>query len=113
MKIHIPMKLPSLANERMHWRTLDRVKRAQKSFVQLAVSRAELPPLPAVVTLTRIGKRKLDSDNLASSFKYVRDQIASTMGVDDGSDLYRWCYDQRIGKEYGIEIDIEPVEAMP
>ena len=59
-----------------------------------------------VVTLTRIGTRKLDGDNLASGFKAVRDAIAQAFCIDDGSDRWTWQYDQRIG-EYGCEIRIE------
>ena len=67
-----------------------------------------LPSLPATITLTRIGKRKLDDDNLAAAFKYVRDQIAAAYGVDDGSELYAWRYQQRTGKVYGVEIEVTP-----
>ncbi len=64
--------------------------------------------MPIVVTLTRIGKRRLDDDNLAASFKYVRDQIAHMIGTDDGSPLYTWVYKQQIGKVYGVEVEILP-----
>ncbi len=59
------------------------------------------------VTLTRIGKRKLDSDNLQGGFKAIRDAIAKAFGIDDGSDRWGWRYDQRVEKRYGIEITIE------
>lgn len=62
--------------------------------------------MPATVTITRIGKRKLDSDNLAISAKHVRDGIADAYGVDDGSDLYTWNYAQEIGKDYAVRIEI-------
>lgn len=61
----------------------------------------------ATVTITRIGKRKMDSDNLASSAKAVRDGVASALGVDDGSERYEWRYAQAIGKEYGVRVEIE------
>lgn len=107
MIIHIPMKLPSLANTRMHWRAMDRLKKSQKQIVRCHLPNDAVVVFPATVTLTRIGKRTLDSDNLAGAFKYVRDEIARYMGVDDGSPLYTWRYEQRKG-EYGIEIKIEP-----
>jgi hypothetical protein len=105
MLIQIPMRLPSLANCRLHWRAMAKLKDGQKSFVALFLIKAgPLPPLPRKITLTRIGKSKLDDDNLAHAFKYVRDQIARAYGVDDGSNQYQWCYSQRKGKEYSIEI---------
>lgn len=106
-KFIIPIKLPSLANTRMHWRAMDKLKREQKEAVALFMHGAELPPLPVVVTITRIGKRTLDDDNLSGAGKYVRDQIAKCYGVDDGSPLYRWRYGQKIGRYYGVEIEIE------
>lgn len=105
--IQLPMKLPSLANTRMHWRALSSVKKKQKEVVALALYGVEVPALPVVVTLTRIGKRKLDDDNLASAFKYCRDEVARHIGEDDGSSKFTWRYEQKIGKKYGIEIAIE------
>jgi hypothetical protein len=109
MNVYIPLRLPSLLNSRMHWRALARIKKQQRDAVAMALSvRKPLPPLPATVTFTRIGKRMLDSDNLQGAFKAARDQVADMMGVDDGSPLWEWRYEQRTGKEYGIEIEIEP-----
>lgn len=70
-----------------------------------AKSSTELPKPPLVVLITRIGPRKLDDDNLASACKYVRDEIARIIGLDDGSPLYTWQYAQRTGK-YGVDIEI-------
>lgn len=65
-----------------------------------------IPPPPLLVTITRIGKRKLDDDNLASACKYVRDQVAAEVGIDDGSDQYTWRYEQRVEKVYGVEVEV-------
>lgn len=59
------------------------------------------------VTLTRLGPRTLDSDNLASAGKYVRDTIALIAGVDDGSPLWQWVYEQEQCPRYGVRIQIE------
>jgi hypothetical protein len=58
--------------------------------------------------MTRIGRRKLDDDNLEAAFKHIRDQIACIVGVDDGSPLYTWRYEQRVGSslQYGVNIEI-------
>jgi hypothetical protein len=66
--------------------------------------------MPCKVTLTRVGVRELDSDNLARSMKACRDGVADALGVDDGSKLYDWQYRQRKGKEYGVEVMIEETE---
>ena len=109
VKIILPLKLPSLANARLHWRALDKIKRSQKDAVTAWMRHRQFPPLPVVVTITRIGKRRLDGDNLQAAAKYVRDQIAAIYETDDGSDLFVWRYEQRLGETYAVEIDIEPV----
>ncbi len=106
MRFLIPIKLPSLANlSHLHWRRLTSIKNKQKKATKVCLHNKQLPPLPLLVTITRIGPRKLDDDNLASSCKYIRDQIAIAVGVDDGSDEYSWRYEQRVGK-YGVEVEI-------
>lgn len=46
-----------------------------------------------VVTIIRVGK-ELDSDNLQSACKGLRDGIADTLGVDDRDPRVRWEYAQ-------------------
>lgn len=107
LTIAIPLRLPSLANCRLHWAKLHRLKQAQAKVVYYSLHGKPLPPLPAVVTLTRVGKQRLDDDNLASSFKAVQDAVAAMYQTDDGSPLYQWRYEQRIGREYAVEISIQ------
>lgn len=61
---------------------------------------------PVIVSLERVGKRKMDDDGLSASFKAIRDGIASKLGIDDGSDDIRFVYSQRIGKNYFVEVTI-------
>jgi hypothetical protein len=58
---------------------------------------ASVVSLPAVVTLTRVGPREVDSDNLVGACKGVRDGVAAFLGVDDGSDWVTWAYAQDSG----------------
>lgn len=111
MKIEIPIKLPSLANTRMHWRKLAALKRKQREATYLCLVRESprIPCLPLIITITRVGPRELDDDNLQSACKYVRDQIADIVGVDDGSKLYTWKYEQRTGP-YNVEVEIRARE---
>jgi hypothetical protein len=37
---------------------------------------------------------RLDDDNLIGGLKWLRDEIAATLGVDDGSDRVLWEYGQ-------------------
>lgn len=65
--------------------------------------------LACIVTLIRIGGRRLDPDNLATSFKPLQDAIAETLGIDDGDSRIEWQYRQiQRGKaESGCIVKIE------
>jgi len=60
------------------------------------------------VTLTRIAPDALDTDNLASSNKALRDELAVLLGIDDRSNDVAWAYAQRRGdvREYAVEVRI-------
>ena len=105
MRFHVPIRLPSLSNARLHWRRLDRIKRQQKEATYYCLRGKAIPPPPLVVTITRVGPGRLDDDNLSGACKYVRDEIARAVGVDDGSNQYTWRYEQRVG-DYGVDVEI-------
>ena len=97
IEIELPIIVVSEANRRDHWRV--RARRAANQKAMIAVNcRHIIKPLPddasATITLTRLGKRNLDSDNLAGAFKAVRDAIAELLGVNDGSPRLNWLYGQ-------------------
>lgn len=107
-EVSIEMTLPSLANRRMKWQKLVRIKNEQKERVSRALGLVDpLPSFPVTVTITRVGPQPMDFDNLVSSIKYVRDQIAEEIGVDDGDPGYQWVYQQELGKKYLVTIRIE------
>ena len=77
-------------------------------------ARSALPKSGTVaITLTRIAPRVLDTDNLASAMKAVRDGVADALGVDDGSSRLTWRYAQEKGKtrEYAVRVEIHCVSA--
>ena len=112
----LPMHLPSVANLREHWRV-----RAKRSKSQRGAARLALLPYARqlrtirdgggviCVELTRVSPRKLDSDNLQSALKAVRDGVADAFELDDGSARYCWGYAQLKGSpSVGITISVEP-----
>lgn len=110
LTLNLPIRIESVANLREHWR-----RRAKRSQLQREAAHYQLraltdqPPLPPVtVTLTRIGPRPLDDDNLAGGFKAVRDGVADWLMVDDGSPLITWRYAQERGapKTYACRIEV-------
>lgn len=104
-KYKIYMHLPSIANKKMKWQQLTRIKTEHHKHVQNELFGRSKPPLPVHVVLNRVGnnKRPMDDDNLRSAFKYVRDAVALWLGVDDGdTDNVTWGYGQEICKD-GME----------
>lgn len=107
----LPIKTISELNARHHWAVKNRRKHAQRLEVGMELYKAlngRQVELPCTIKLTRIGPRRLDSDNLASSFKFIRDAIADRLGVNDGDERINFEYDQvAIGKfQYAIRIQI-------
>lgn len=60
----------------------------------------------------------MDSDNLAISMKYIRDALAEwivdregelAIGKADETDKLTWVYDQEVGKNYEVKIQIEEI----
>lgn len=107
----LPLKLTSLANERVHWAVKAKRARAQRQAAyavcrQALIGNFALEP-PMTITIERVGPRRLDSDNLAISAKHVRDGIADALGIDDGNPCLTWDYKQSTGNEYLVKITIK------
>lgn len=108
------LRLPSLANLRLHWAKLAKLKATQKLVARsstLAHADVWRCRLPMVITLTRIGPRKLDVDNLAASLKGTIDGIALALDVDDGDDGLEWRFKQERAAKgakhaYGVRVEI-------
>lgn len=108
----VPIKVVSEANMHEHWRVKYQRKNAQQLEVKIAFHQAAQERTikrPRRVILRRVGMKKLDSDNLAGSFKHVQDAIARLLRVDDGDDVITWHYEQRaIGRrEFRVEVQFE------
>lgn len=102
----IPIRAVSLANQREHWGKRASRAKAHRRAAWLATPKRGLP---LIVLLTRVGKRKLDGDNLQGSLKSIRDGVADRLGVDDANPMVRWEYAQEVGKEYAVRIEyMEP-----
>jgi hypothetical protein len=105
----------SAANAREHW--ADKAKRNKSERTAIRAYFSTCPPslrstdAPLVVSLCRFGKRLLDDDNLAGSFKAIRDEVAACLNRDDGPKAgIRWVYQQTTAKDYWIEIEVKADE---
>lgn len=109
----INLQTVSEANSSQHWSVKYFRHRDQKKAIQwLFLVEKPVITLPCKVILTRIASRFLDSDNLQSAFKYIRDQIAEQIILDkrpnDNDPRINWIYKQEKVKRgvYRIRIEI-------
>lgn len=107
----------SAANAREHWAVKAKRNKTERTAIRAYFSTC--PPslrntdAPLVVSLSRFGKRLLDDDNLAGSFKAIRDEVAACLNRDDGPKAgIRWVYSQETAKEYWIEIEVKADETL-
>lgn len=103
----VPVRTRAEGNNREHWRRVWSRRKEHRTSARLLGRAASEPPTtyPLVVRMTRVGKRRMDDDNLMGALKGLRDGIADWLGVDDGrTDLVRYEYAQRIGKTYAVEV---------
>lgn len=105
--LDVPVRLASEANARGTLRAKIGRKAAVKAAVRAALALAAPPPLPVRVTLTRVGGKRLDSDNAARACKAVRDVVAEWLGLDDADSRVRWVVRQRAGWAAGVRIRVE------
>lgn len=111
LEFDAPIRVISEANCRDHWAVKSRRRQRQQQEMDVLLLNAlqgRKVQLPCRVKLTRIGARILDSDNLQSAFKAVRDAIARRLGIDDGDSRIKFDYAQEaIGRrEYNIKVRI-------
>lgn len=114
--IETPIVVVSEANARDHHHAkAGRIRRQQQATLA-ALAGLPLRPLLLAhlrlrVTLTRLGAKALDDDNLSGAFKAVRDAVAHHLGVDDGPrGPITWAYAQEAHRRHrltpGIRIEI-------
>lgn len=107
------VEVVSEANRRDHWAVKRARARVQQghtlaTLVNLGTdAKHRLQDAPTIrVRLVRLGGKRLDSDNLAGGFKAIRDAVAGWLKIDDGSDRFRWDYDQEPAGEKGFRIEL-------
>lgn len=109
----LPLYLRGSQNAREHWAVRSRRTKTERALTATLTAQATRQgcPLPCVITLTRYGSgKRMDTDNLAASFKGVRDGIADVLGIDDGDERITWKYRQakcKRGDEHA-KVTIEP-----
>lgn len=113
MKFVIPCKTVTESNAKEFWRVKYARSKQQRAITAQVVAPLEKPSIPCVVQFTRVSRGIMDDDNLPSSIKHLRDEIAKWLGVDDRHrHIVRYEYDQRRGAPPCIEVEIVPMEVV-
>lgn len=117
-RVYFPLKTVSELNVKEHWGTSALRHKKQKELTRFLVQPlSENLPLPAIVELKRYASKKLDSDNLLASFKWIRDTIADILipglpaGIADDDPRIQWEYEQELcsRKFAGVQVNIKPL----
>jgi hypothetical protein len=108
----------SVANMREHWRVKHARAKQHRStaahLIRAALATNPVTAWPIVVTMTRLGTRAMDDDNLAGGFKATRDGIADALGIDDGGPMVKWIPAQFVSKgPTGVRIAFSQGEFVP
>lgn len=105
----LPYHLPSAGNARdSHWRVRHRRIKSERGGACAAARAwgARDLKLPVVVTITRVAPRQLDSDNMSTAAKGLRDGIADALGVNDRDPRVEWRYQQEQGRPAAVRVEI-------
>ncbi|GAB3773802.1 hypothetical protein GCM10028796_46950 [Ramlibacter monticola] len=112
--MRIPLRTVSAPNVREHHMArARRVKRERFAVGMVLNTVKEVPSVPCVVLLQRVGPygRKLDDDNLRGAMKAARDEVARWLGCDDGDERIRWVYAQERSRNWGVVVMCESDDA--
>ncbi len=124
----LPLKTISESNRSEHWTKSSKRHKIQQFFVRaLFIRETREITIPCTITMTRIGPRFLDDDNLPVSMKWIRDEIgaclfpekvvyvirksgahATNKGHADSDPRVKWKYSQEKGRRQAIRIEFEP-----
>lgn len=108
----LPIKIISEGNSRLSTRTIRAKRKRQKAEVVLLCPK-EMTRLNGSlrVTLTKLFRpthpQRMDSDNLASSFKATRDAIAACIGIDDGKIIWTYAQEPNTKDEHAVRVEID------
>jgi len=120
MLFEVPIETPSLTNLREHpMRRSSRAKRQRRDVyycwrVQPDRPKEELRARVkaggrVMVMLVRCAPRPLDTDNLTSALKHVRDEVAARLDVDDADQRVDWRYGQAVRRVPVVLVHMEPL----
>lgn len=107
------LKLTSELNARENVGDRIRRVRSERELIQRALAGHVPPESPVVVGVVRVGRQRMDRDNLAGAAKHLVDGVAAWCGIDDGDEARFASYtDQETGAASpAVYLYIGPPEA--
>lgn len=112
-EVILPIKTISEANCSEHWTKKSKRHKEQKLIVWIAFKgHSPKRDLPCHIILTRYSPRRLDFDNLVSSFKWIRDQVSDYLipgkrpGMSDDDPRLSFEYKQEKYRSFQIKIEL-------
>lgn len=116
IRISIPGLRTRSLNEREHPQVKARRVAHERGVTRLAMSAPcaqyrSRPPEQLTITLTRVGPRRMDSDNSCGALKAVRDGVADALSLDDGDPRLTWEYRQETGP-FGVRIYLDSARPL-
>ena len=121
LEYEIEVETKSETNQRCHWAVKAKRAKEQRKIGEMWTEQwldygkpnEGLPPKPWRITLTRIGRRRLDTGNVPAAMKAVQDGICDALQIDDGDEAHEWCYKQQTRKPSegacGVGVKIETI----
>jgi len=118
-QVDIELVTVSEANQSEHWSVKHKRHKKQKEAIQWSLWKDKVPLLvdgqKCSLTFCRIAPRKLDSDNLVSCFKAIRDAVCDYLrpgfkpGRADSDAIFTFDYKQLKSEPYDNRVQIEIV----
>ena len=113
----MPIRTVSEANRRDHWAVKAKRVKAQRGsaygFTRFHVVGNLTGNDTLDIHLVRLSYKTLDTDNLSSALKAIRDGIADALHMDDGDPRLTWTYGQQKAAKppkTGVNVTISFVE---
>lgn len=103
------LRLGLTKNARLHPQAEARARRRERQVVDRALAGIAPPAGPWRVVITRCGPRAMDTDNVCTSAKGVRDAVAAWLGIDDGDERAAWEVRGEVARGYAVRVSVEPL----
>lgn len=101
------LRLDATLNARAHWSQTARKRAKERAVIDAALAHVNRTEGPWRITISRIGPRRMDDDNVTASAKGVRDAVARWLGIDDGDERATWITRAEVARGYAVRVQVD------